>query len=152
MLHWLWVFIIGLIVGLFAKMFMPGKEPGGIFITAIIGIVGSLIGGWLASLLGFGVGATASGAGMGGAQFLAGRPLQRKARQIDHRLFAHLVQRHAQIQHQRHRLGADLVKDRADAIAAGGSTLKEIPERVPYASARLNLNCPSSEHLAHLAA
>ena len=64
MLHWLWVFIIGLIIGLIAKWIMPGKDPGGFIITAIIGIVGSFIGGWLASLLGFGTGATASGAGM----------------------------------------------------------------------------------------
>jgi hypothetical protein len=40
MLHWLWVFIIGLIVGLIAKWIMPGKDPGGFIITAIIGIVG----------------------------------------------------------------------------------------------------------------
>lgn len=66
MLHWLWIFIIGLIVGLIAKWIMPGKDPGGFIITAMIGIVGSLIGGWLASVFGFGVGATASGAGMGG--------------------------------------------------------------------------------------
>jgi uncharacterized membrane protein YeaQ/YmgE (transglycosylase-associated protein family) len=66
MLHWLWVFIIGLIVGIIAKWIMPGKDPGGFIITAIIGIIGSFIGGWLASLFGFGVGATAAGAGMGG--------------------------------------------------------------------------------------
>jgi uncharacterized membrane protein YeaQ/YmgE (transglycosylase-associated protein family) len=66
MLHWLWVFIIGLIVGIIAKWIMPGKDPGGFIITAIIGIIGSFIGGWLASLFGFGMGATAAGAGMGG--------------------------------------------------------------------------------------
>lgn len=67
MLHWLWVFIIGLIVGIVAKLIMPGKDPGGFIITAIIGIVGSLIGGWIASaVFGSGIGATAAGAGVGG--------------------------------------------------------------------------------------
>ena len=67
MLHWLWVFIIGLIVGIVAKLIMPGKDPGGFIITAIIGIVGSLIGGWVAAtIFGTGVGATAAGAGVGG--------------------------------------------------------------------------------------
>lgn len=67
MLHWLWVFIIGLVVGIIAKWIMPGKGPGGIFVTAIIGIVGSLIGGWIANVVfGAGAGATAAGAGMGG--------------------------------------------------------------------------------------
>lgn len=45
-MHWLWVFVIGLIVGLVAKLLMPGKDPGGFIITAIIGIVGSLLATW----------------------------------------------------------------------------------------------------------
>lgn len=44
--------IFGLIVGLVAKLLMPGKDPSGFFITAIIGIVGSLIGGFLGRMLG----------------------------------------------------------------------------------------------------
>ena len=44
--------IFGLIVGLVAKLLMPGKDPSGFFITAIIGIVGSLIGGFLGRILG----------------------------------------------------------------------------------------------------
>jgi uncharacterized membrane protein YeaQ/YmgE (transglycosylase-associated protein family) len=48
-----WI-ILGLIAGLIAKALMPGKDPGGIIITAIIGIVGALLGGFLASAL-FGV-------------------------------------------------------------------------------------------------
>ena len=44
--------IFGLIVGIVAKLLMPGKDPGGFFITAIIGIVGSLIGGFLGRVLG----------------------------------------------------------------------------------------------------
>lgn len=67
MLHWLWVFIIGLVIGIIAKFLMPGRDPGGFIITAIIGIAGSFIGGWIANaVFGVGVGATASGAGVGG--------------------------------------------------------------------------------------
>lgn len=46
-MHWLWVFLIGLVVGLVAKLLMPGKDPGGFIITAIIGIIGSLLATWL---------------------------------------------------------------------------------------------------------
>ena len=53
-----WIFF-GLIAGVVAKLIMPGDDPGGIIVTIIIGIVGALIGGFVASLLGFGGGATA---------------------------------------------------------------------------------------------
>jgi uncharacterized membrane protein YeaQ/YmgE (transglycosylase-associated protein family) len=46
-MHWLWVFVIGLVVGLVAKLLMPGKDPGGFIITAIIGIAGSLLATWI---------------------------------------------------------------------------------------------------------
>lgn len=52
MLHLLWEAIIGLIVGAIAKFLMPGKDPGGIWITMLIGVAGSL----LASFLGQAVG------------------------------------------------------------------------------------------------
>lgn len=55
MLHWLWIILIGLIIGIVAKFLMPGKDPGGFIITAIIGIVGAFIGGWIARAI-FGVG------------------------------------------------------------------------------------------------
>jgi uncharacterized membrane protein YeaQ/YmgE (transglycosylase-associated protein family) len=45
--------IFGLIVGVFAKLLMPGKDPGGIIITIILGIVGSVVGRWVGQLLGF---------------------------------------------------------------------------------------------------
>jgi uncharacterized membrane protein YeaQ/YmgE (transglycosylase-associated protein family) len=48
-----WI-ILGLIVGALAKWIMPGKDPGGIIITIVIGIVGALIGGFLSSLMGLG--------------------------------------------------------------------------------------------------
>ena len=52
MLHWLWTAIIGLVVGAIAKFIMPGKEPGGIFVTMLIGIIGSFLGTWLGRLVG----------------------------------------------------------------------------------------------------
>ena len=48
-----WV-ILGLIVGIIAKFFMPGKDPGGIFITIILGIAGAFVGGFIGSALGLG--------------------------------------------------------------------------------------------------
>lgn len=42
MLSLLWELLIGLIVGAVAKFVMPGKDPGGIFITMAIGIAGSI--------------------------------------------------------------------------------------------------------------
>lgn len=48
-----WI-IFGLIAGIIAKLIMPGDDPGGFFITILIGIAGALVGGFLASLLGFG--------------------------------------------------------------------------------------------------
>ena len=48
-MHWLWVAIIGLIVGAIAKFLMPGKDPGGIIITMLLGIAGAVVGGWISS-------------------------------------------------------------------------------------------------------
>jgi len=52
MLHLLWVAIIGLIVGALAKLIMPGKDPGGIFITMLLGIAGAEVATWIGRLLG----------------------------------------------------------------------------------------------------
>ena len=46
-------FIIGLVVGIFAKFLMPGKDPGGFIITAILGIAGSFLATWLGRALGW---------------------------------------------------------------------------------------------------
>lgn len=51
---WIAWIVFGLIAGIIAKFIMPGRDPGGIFITIVIGIVGALLGGWLATLFGFG--------------------------------------------------------------------------------------------------
>lgn len=49
-----WI-LFGLVAGSIAKFIMPGKDPGGCLLTIIIGIVGSLIGGFLGSrVLGLG--------------------------------------------------------------------------------------------------
>jgi uncharacterized membrane protein YeaQ/YmgE (transglycosylase-associated protein family) len=48
----LWTIIIGLIVGALAKFVMPGKDPGGIIITILLGIVGAFVGTFLGRALG----------------------------------------------------------------------------------------------------
>ena len=52
-----WI-LFGLIVGALAKLVMPGRDPGGIIVTMLIGIVGAFIGGF--------VGNTITGAGLNG--------------------------------------------------------------------------------------
>jgi len=47
-----WI-IFGFIAGAVAKMILPGKDPGGFIMTIIIGIVGALVGGFIANILGF---------------------------------------------------------------------------------------------------
>ncbi len=42
-MHYLWVAIIGLVVGAVAKLLMPGKDPGGFIITMLLGIAGSFV-------------------------------------------------------------------------------------------------------------
>ncbi|MFD3549965.1 GlsB/YeaQ/YmgE family stress response membrane protein [Streptomyces sp. NPDC058655] len=48
-----WI-LIGLLAGFIAKALMPGKDPGGVIITMLIGIAGGLLGGWLGKVI-FGV-------------------------------------------------------------------------------------------------
>ncbi len=52
MLHYLWVAIIGLIAGAIAKLLVPGKDPGGIFITMALGVAGAFLGTWLGRAIG----------------------------------------------------------------------------------------------------
>ena len=51
-----WI-VVGLVAGLLAKLVMPGDDPGGIIVTALIGMAGALVGGFIVGLLG-GSGAT----------------------------------------------------------------------------------------------
>lgn len=48
-----WIFF-GLIAGIIAKFIMPGRDGGGFTMTCVLGIVGAVVGGWLATRLGFG--------------------------------------------------------------------------------------------------
>ena len=48
-----WI-LLGLVAGVLGKMLMPGKDPGGWFITILLGIGGAFVGGWVGSLVGLG--------------------------------------------------------------------------------------------------
>lgn len=50
-----WI-ILGLVAGILAKVIMPGKDPGGWFITILLGIGGAFVGGWLGKMSGIGDG------------------------------------------------------------------------------------------------
>ena len=47
-MHLIWSLIVGLVIGAIAKAIMPGKDPGGILVTMLLGVAGSIV----ASLLG----------------------------------------------------------------------------------------------------
>jgi uncharacterized membrane protein YeaQ/YmgE (transglycosylase-associated protein family) len=47
-----WI-IFGLIVGALAKLVMPGRDPGGIIVTMLLGIAGALLGGWIGRAAGW---------------------------------------------------------------------------------------------------
>ncbi len=49
----LWTLLIGLVIGALAKLLMPGKDPGGIIVTMLLGIVGSVIAGFLGRAIGW---------------------------------------------------------------------------------------------------
>jgi uncharacterized membrane protein YeaQ/YmgE (transglycosylase-associated protein family) len=46
-MDFLWMLIVGLVAGALAKLLMPGDDPGGIVMTMIIGVAGSLLAGFL---------------------------------------------------------------------------------------------------------
>ena len=47
-----WI-LFGLVVGALAKLVMPGRDPGGIIVTILLGIAGALLGGFIGRALGF---------------------------------------------------------------------------------------------------
>ena len=51
-MHIVVMLVVGLIVGAIAKLLMPGRDPGGIFVTMLIGIAGSFVAGFLGRLVG----------------------------------------------------------------------------------------------------
>jgi uncharacterized membrane protein YeaQ/YmgE (transglycosylase-associated protein family) len=52
MLELIWIVIIGAVVGALAKLIMPGRDPGGFFITALLGMAGALVATFLGRLIG----------------------------------------------------------------------------------------------------
>jgi len=47
-----WI-LFGLVVGIIAKLLMPGRDPGGFIVTILLGIAGALIGGFIGRAMGF---------------------------------------------------------------------------------------------------
>lgn len=52
-MHIVWMLIVGLIIGALAKLIMPGKDPGGIIVTMLLGVAGALLAGFLGRSLGW---------------------------------------------------------------------------------------------------
>ena len=52
-MHYVWVAIVGLIVGALAKLIMPGKDGGGIIITMLLGVAGSFLATFVGRAMGF---------------------------------------------------------------------------------------------------
>jgi uncharacterized membrane protein YeaQ/YmgE (transglycosylase-associated protein family) len=52
-MHLIWTLLIGLVIGAVAKLLMPGKDPGGIIVTMLIGIAGSFIATYAGRALGW---------------------------------------------------------------------------------------------------
>jgi uncharacterized membrane protein YeaQ/YmgE (transglycosylase-associated protein family) len=47
-----WI-VFGLVVGIIAKLLMPGRDPGGFIVTILLGIAGALLGGFIGRAMGF---------------------------------------------------------------------------------------------------
>jgi len=59
-MYFLWIMLIGLVIGALAKLLMPGPDPGGWIFTTVLGIAGSFVGTFLGRWLGlYGPGQTA---------------------------------------------------------------------------------------------
>ena len=52
-MEFLWMILIGLVAGALAKLFMPGRDPGGIIVTILLGIAGAIVAGWLGRAVGW---------------------------------------------------------------------------------------------------
>jgi uncharacterized membrane protein YeaQ/YmgE (transglycosylase-associated protein family) len=53
MIHMIGHALIGLVIGIIAKLLLPGADPGGFIVTAIIGMAGGWFGGWIGRTLGW---------------------------------------------------------------------------------------------------
>jgi uncharacterized membrane protein YeaQ/YmgE (transglycosylase-associated protein family) len=60
-MHIVWTCLVGLVVGVVAKFLMPGKDPGGLIITMLLGIAGAFVASFLGGMLGW----YAAGSGAG---------------------------------------------------------------------------------------
>ncbi len=49
----IWTLIIGLVVGALAKLIMPGRDPGGVIVTMLLGVAGSLVASFLGHAMGW---------------------------------------------------------------------------------------------------
>ena len=76
--------VFGLIAGALAKLLMPGKQPGGIILTTLLGLVGAVVGGFIGTRLGFGdvnsFDLTSMALAVGGVMPPSGRAPSRRAR------------------------------------------------------------------------
>lgn len=52
-MHFLFMALIGLVAGVLAKLIMPGKDPGGMIVTILLGIAGAMIAGWIGRTIGY---------------------------------------------------------------------------------------------------
>ena len=52
-MSFLWMLIVGLVVGAIAKVVMPGRDPGGVIVTMLIGVAGSIIAGFIGRAAGW---------------------------------------------------------------------------------------------------
>lgn len=49
----IWALVIGLLVGALAKLFMPGRDPGGVIVTMLLGVAGALVATFLGRAVGW---------------------------------------------------------------------------------------------------
>ena len=50
MMHYVWMFVVGIVVGAIARLIMPGTQGIGLLMTGVLGIAGSFVGGFIARL------------------------------------------------------------------------------------------------------
>ena len=51
LVHWIWAIVTGFVVGLIARAILPGADQMGLIATTVVGILGSLVGGWVGGLI-----------------------------------------------------------------------------------------------------
>jgi uncharacterized membrane protein YeaQ/YmgE (transglycosylase-associated protein family) len=52
-MSFLWMLLVGLVVGALAKLVMPGRDPGGIIVTMLLGVAGALVAGFIGRSVGW---------------------------------------------------------------------------------------------------